>query len=107
MANIAKALKKDLEKPTVSSPTCTALLCCPFCGSEPVFPESKDTYGTCYEAGCEDCGLPTLSIQIIDCFDYPRDHVHYSWNESEIQYGIEYIEVARSEAIERWNKRAS
>jgi len=23
----------NLEKPTVSSPTCTALLCCPFCGS--------------------------------------------------------------------------
>ena len=33
MANIAKALKKDLEQPAVSSPTCTALLCCPFCGS--------------------------------------------------------------------------
>ena len=27
MANITKELKKDLEQPTVSSPTCTALLC--------------------------------------------------------------------------------
>ena len=27
MANIAKALKKDLEQPTVRSPTSTALLC--------------------------------------------------------------------------------
>ncbi len=27
MVQIAKALKKDLEQPTVSSPTCTALLC--------------------------------------------------------------------------------
>ena len=24
----------EQEKPTVSSPTCTALLCCPFCGSK-------------------------------------------------------------------------
>lgn len=24
----------DQEKPTVSSPTCTALLCCPFCDGE-------------------------------------------------------------------------
>jgi hypothetical protein len=98
----------DLTQPTVSNPVeAVVMLPCPFCGGEPVFPESKDTYGTCYEAGCEDCGLPALSIQIIDCFDYPRDHVHDSWSESEIQYGIEYIEVARNEAIERWNKRAS
>jgi hypothetical protein len=27
-------MENDQEKPTVSSPTCTALLCCPFCGSE-------------------------------------------------------------------------
>ncbi len=34
MAQMAKALKKDLENLTVSSPTCTSLLCCPFCGSD-------------------------------------------------------------------------
>lgn len=27
-------MENKQEKPTVSSPTCTALLCCPFCGSE-------------------------------------------------------------------------
>lgn len=25
-------MENEQEKPTVSSPTCTALLCCPFCG---------------------------------------------------------------------------
>lgn len=79
---------------------------CPFCGSEPVFPLASNTYGTCYDAGCEDCGLPNISIQIIDCFDYPRDHVHDSWSEDRVQYGVEYIEVARNEAIKDWNKRA-
>jgi len=78
---------------------------CPFCGSKPVFPESKEVYGTCYEAGCEDCGLPTLSIQIIDCFEHPRGYVHDSWDDKESQYGVEFIEVARKEAIEDWNKR--
>jgi len=79
---------------------------CPFCGSKPVFPESKEVFGTCYEPGCEDCGIATISIQIIDCFEYPRDHVHESWDNEKIQYGIEYIEVARKLAIEDWNKRA-
>ena len=83
------------------------LLHCPFCDSEPVFPSAEDTYGTCYEAGCEGCGIPTLSIQIIDCFDRPRDYVHDSWDADKVQYGIKYIEVARNEAIESWNKRAS
>jgi len=82
------------------------LLLCPFCGSAPVFPESKDVYGTCYDAGCDECGIATISIQIIDCFDHPRGHVHNSWDEKEIQYGIEYIEVVRTEAINRWNRRA-
>lgn len=79
---------------------------CPFCGSEPVFPETKDVFGTCYDAGCEDCGMATLSIQIIDCFDHPRKHVHDSWNKETMQYGLEYIEVVRQEAISRWNSRA-
>lgn len=79
---------------------------CPFCGSDPEFPESKDVLGTCYDAGCVDCGIATISIQIIDCFDRPRDHVHDSWDDIKLQYGIGYIEIARAEAINRWNERA-
>lgn len=79
---------------------------CPFCGVAPVFPEAKDVYGTCYDAGCEKCGIATISIQIIDCFDRPRSHVHDSWDNKELQYGAEYIEVARQEAFQLWNSRS-
>lgn len=83
--------------------------CCPFCGSQPVFPEVKDVYGTCYEAGCEDCGIATMSIQIIDCFDYEdsptRAEAHASYCEKTIQYGFPYIGIARDMAINNWNKR--
>lgn len=78
---------------------------CPFCGSKPDFPEAKDVFGTCYDFGCDNCGMALSSIQIIDCFDHPREHVHDSWNEEKLQYGIEYIEVARNNAIEMWNQR--
>ena len=88
----------------------TDLMSCPFCGSPPVFPESKEVYGTCYDAGCEDCGLPTISIQIIDCFDYGespnRQDVHNSWDEVNSQYGVQYVDVARNEAVNMWNRRA-
>jgi len=80
---------------------------CPFCGTSPVFPDAKDVYGTCYDAGCEECGIATISLQIIDCFDHPRSHVHDSWNKDTFQYGLEYIEVARQEAISMWNTRAT
>jgi hypothetical protein len=80
---------------------------CPFCGAAPVFPDAKDVLGTCYEAGCEECGVPSLSIQIIDCFDHPRDHVHESWNNETMKYGLKYIEVARQEAIDLWNTRTA
>ena len=82
------------------------LLPCPFCGDTPVFPEAKDVVGTCYDAGCDDCGMVIMSLQIIDCFDYPRDYVHASWNNDNHTYGIEYIEVARQQAIADWNRRA-
>ena len=78
---------------------------CPFCNMPPDFPEAKDTFGTFYEAGCVECGLATISIQIIDCFERPRDKVHESWNEETLQYGIEYIEVARKTAIDLWESR--
>ena len=83
---------------------------CPFCGSEPEFPEVGEVYGTCYDAGCNDCGLATISIQIVDCFDWGespnRDDAHDSWNKETLKYGDEFIEVARGEAISQWNTRA-
>tara|TARA_R110000737_G_scaffold271423_1_gene278484 strand:- start:592 stop:1017 length:426 start_codon:yes stop_codon:yes gene_type:complete len=82
---------------------------CPFCGSAPVFPLAKDVYGTCFEAGCEDCGIATLSIQIIDCFDYEesptRENAHASYCEKDMQYGHNYIGIVRDIAIAEWNKR--
>ena len=47
-------MENDQEKPTVSSPTCTALLCCPFCGGEAKM--NDDGYETEYKAvSCIEC----------------------------------------------------
>ena len=82
---------------------------CPFCGAQPVFPEVKDVFGTCYEAGCEDCQIATMSMQIIDSFDHEqsptRAEVHESWCEESIQYGAAFIAIVRQEAITEWNDR--
>lgn len=89
--------------------TDTILLPCPFCGTEPEFPNVDEVYGTCYDAGCNDCWVATISIQIIDCFDYGespnRDDAHDSWDKEASKYGDEFIEVARTEAAKRWNTR--
>ena len=91
-------------------PDLNALLCCPFCGSEPEFPDVEEVYGTCYDAGCNDCGVATISIQIIDCFDCGespnREDAYNSWDEDRIKYGDSFIRVAIGEAIKRWNTRA-
>lgn len=79
---------------------------CPFCGSTPEFPEAKNVFGTYYECGCNECGIPVMSLQIIDFFDYPRDAVHDSWDAEESRYGLKYIDKVRTEAIEMWNNRA-
>lgn len=83
----------------------TELKPCPFCGAKPDFPEAKDVYGTCYDFGCRNCGMVDLSWQIIDCFEHPRDEVHESWDDEKIQYGYQYIEEVRSQAIAAWNQR--
>lgn len=80
---------------------------CPFCGGEADFPNAASSFGTFYECGCGDCGIPTISIKIIDCFDRPRDHVHNSWNPNTSQYAHMYIRVARDEAVEQWNTRTN
>ena len=81
------------------------ILNCPFCGETPVFPDSIDVIGTCYDCGCENCGIATISLQIIDCFNYPRDHVHESWDDVKMQYAPCYIDIARNEAINLLNSR--
>jgi hypothetical protein len=82
---------------------------CPFCGSTPSFPLVKDVYGTCLEADCQNCGMASVSIQIIDCFDYEgspnRAEAHASYCEKTIQYGFHYIGIARDIAIAEWNTR--
>lgn len=82
---------------------------CPFCGSAPEFPLVKDVYGTYFEAGCEDCGMATISIQIIDFFNYEetptRKNVHASYCEKEMKYEHQYVKIVRDIAIAKWNTR--
>jgi hypothetical protein len=83
---------------------------CPFCGSAPEFPEVSEVFGTCYEAGCNECSMATISIQIIDRFHYGespnRDDAYNSWDVDALKYGDEFIGIVRSEAIKEWNTRA-
>lgn len=81
------------------------ILNCPFCGSVPNFPEVGEVYGTFYDAGCEDCGVANISLQISDCFERPRDNVYAAWDENEMKYSDDIIKVARDTAIEMWNTR--
>tara|TARA_R110001599_G_scaffold100770_9_gene258156 strand:+ start:12224 stop:12448 length:225 start_codon:yes stop_codon:yes gene_type:complete len=74
-------MENDQEKPTVSSPTCTALLCCPFCGSE-----------------AYDCPDNSYGDGIIGC------------SQCEPEPTIAYMagnKIEHEKAIKAWNKRAS
>jgi uncharacterized phage protein (TIGR01671 family) len=84
------------------------ILSCPFCNSMPDFPDAKDVYGTCYDAGCVMCGIATLSIQIIDMFETQeqRNLAHNLFDNDTHQYHVDHIEVARKYAMKEWNKRA-
>jgi len=96
-----------MNKDCVHATDDITVLPCPFCGNTPIFPKAKDVFGTYYEAGCEKCGIASISIQISDFFDdYKIDSVHDSWDNKAMQYGLEYIDEVRQESIELWNTRA-
>jgi hypothetical protein len=47
----------DQEKPTLSSPTCKALLCCPFCGGKVDWcGHDPDEPHSCHQITCNNCG---------------------------------------------------
>lgn len=85
------------------------ILPCPFCGSDPVFPAVDEVVGTCYYAGCEDCGIVTFDLQIIDFFEWnsapSRAAAHESWDKEKVRYGDEFIKIVRDWAILKWNTR--
>ena len=73
-------MESDQEKQTVSSPTCTALLDCPFCGSK-AYDCTDNSYGTGI-IGCGQCE--------------PEPLVLYEAGNTE----------DKNKAIATWNKRA-
>ena len=95
----------DVEKTANGgSVTSDVLLGCPFCGSDPTFPAEDEVFGTCYESGCEDCGIARIDFQIIDMVD-DRNRAHESYDAVNHKYGTDYIREVRNKAIEMWNSR--
>lgn len=83
----------DQENPTVSSPTCTALLCCPFCGGkgEVILSGNSDisySVGQAF-AECSDCEA------CAEVFFNEKD------------YDKSLSEKCEQDAITAWNRRAS
>lgn len=75
---------------------------CPFCG---VIPQLQECYGTCYEFGCEECGLAWLEIQISDYMTIEERMGCSLTEENDHRYPQEYIDRIQKIAIERWNTR--
>lgn len=74
------------------------LLPCPFCGCTPELPSGD---GTQYEISC-DCGMAASSVQICDCMTIEERSSSLFTN---FRYEDEFIERARVEATQNWNKR--
>lgn len=81
----------------------TNLKPCPFCGNVPTLNAHEECYGTCYELGCGECGIPQLSIQISSLMTIDE---RLSGTYKDHRYGIEYIKRAEAEAVKMWNTRA-
>lgn len=77
---------------------------CPFCGGDAVFPDTSEIYGAWLDdAGCINCGIATISIQICD---YLTIEERDTWNNVKCRYGINALEKVRQIAIDMWNTRA-
>lgn len=96
--------KQNEEQAAGAAPDCTDLLGCPFCGSAPKFPADDEVFGTCYEAGCEDCGIARIDCQITDMVD-DRSGAHASYDNVTHKYGLAYIREVRGKAMRLWNAR--
>ena len=73
---------------------------CPFCGETPELPHGD---GTQYEIEC-DCGMASSSVQISDLMTI-EERVADKF--TDYRYGEEFIERAKTEAVERWNTRVT
>lgn len=76
-------MENGQEKPTVSSPTCTALLCCPFCGD-------KEAY------------INEQTCEVDDNIYHDFYNVYCPMCCASVDYGED-----KEKTIELWNKRAS
>jgi len=81
----------------------TDLKPCPFCGVVPTLNSHEECYGTCYELGCDECGIPQISIQMQDLMTIEE---RLADGFKDYQFGIEYIKRAEAKAVERWNTRS-
>lgn len=76
------------------------LLDCPFCGNKPNLPDGN---GTQYEIEC-DCGHARSCVQICDLMSI-GERCESSFMEH-YRYEDVYIERAKTEAINNWNRRS-
>jgi len=79
-------MENEQEKPTVSSPTCTALLCCPFCGSDALLVDL-------YEINKSTWGVDHDGRFLVEC---PNGQCHVRSTARTI---------SAEKAIKKWNKR--
>ncbi len=78
----------------------TELKPCPFCGEVPELPDGR---GSQYEIWC-DCGQAMSCIQISDLMTI-EERMPEKLAPPEYKYSQVYVDRARDEAIEAWNKR--
>ena len=87
-------MESDQEKPTVSSPTCTALLCCPFCGREINIDEVYSL-----DVPISGNGTHSISCCVTMTWDYLLDDYCH-------KNSVNRKSKTKLKLIERWNKRA-
>ena len=83
-------MENNQGKPTVSSPTFTALLCCPFCGSEAKLDDLRLMWRAC----CTSCDALILGERAPE-LGSEKHEAEIDWN------------YYKNTAINAWNKRAT